>query len=321
MVVSPKIFFEHCYGDYAIAAVNVFTMEQVHGLFSAAERANAPFMVQLTPVARNYANARMLSAMIAAAAKIYPKAIYSVHLDHGNEEHAFDAISSKDYQSVMIDASHDDFENNVVRTRAVVERAHQSNIAVEAELGVLAGVEDDLDIAEEHSCYTRPSEVATFVKATGCDSLAVAVGTSHGAYKFSGGQGIQFHILKEIQDRLNGFPIVLHGGSAVNVKEIERINQAGGKLTEGAAGVAPEEIVESIKYGVCKINIATDTRLLWARVHREFFKDSPELFDPIIPGKEYIKEYGKFMQEKFELLGAAGKAEKIKSGNKIVFNR
>src|SRR5690606_29716485 len=231
------------------------------------------------------------------------------------------AISSKDYQSVMIDASHDGFETNVARTRAVVERAHQSGIAVEAELGVLAGVEDDLDIAQEHSSYTRPSEVAAFVKATKCDSLAVAVGTSHGAYKFSGGQGIQFQILKEIQEKLNGFPIVLHGGSAVNVGEIERINQAGGKLQEGAGGVAPEEIVESIKYGVCKINIATDTRLLWTRVHREFFKNSPALFDPILPGKQYIQEYGKFMEEKFELFGATGKADKIKSVNKKVFKR
>lgn len=321
MVVSPKIFFNDCYGEYAIAAVNVFTMEQVHGLFSAAERANAPFMVQLTPVARNYAHARMLSAMIDAAASIYPKAVYAVHLDHGNEEHAFDAINSKKYQSVMIDASHDDFETNVVRTRTVVEKAHQANIVVEAELGVLAGVEDDIDIAEEHSCYTQPSEVAVFVNATKCDSLAVAVGTSHGAYKFSGGQGIQFHILKEIQDRLNGFPIVLHGGSAVNVEEIERINQAGGKLTEGAAGVAPEEIVKSIKYGVCKINIATDTRLLWARVHREFFEQTPVLFDPILPGKEYMQEYEKFMLQKFELLGATGKAERIRANNKIVMSR
>src|SRR5690606_23543185 len=156
------------------------------------------------------------------------------------------------------------FETNVARTRAVVERAHQSGIAVEAELGVLAGVEDDLDIAQEHSRYTRPSEVAAFVRATGCDSLAVAVGTSHGAYKFSGGQGIQFNILEEIQQRLPQFPIVLHGGSAVNKEETDRINQAGGKLSEGASGVSPDQIVRSIAYGVCKINIATDTRLLWA---------------------------------------------------------
>lgn len=317
-MISPKVFFDDCYGRYAIAAVNIFTMEQVHGLFSAAQKANAPVMVQLTPVARNYAHAGMLSAMIGAAAKIYPKTVFSVHLDHGNEEHAFDAIRTGDYQSVMIDASHDDFETNVARTKKVVEEAHAKNIVVEAELGVLSGVEDDISIDEEHSSYTKPSEVAAFVGATDCDSLAVAVGTSHGAYKFSGEQGIQFHILEEIQNRLEGFPIVLHGGSAVNMGEIERINNAGGNLTEGAAGVSPEEIVKSIEYGVCKINIATDTRLLWTRTHREFFKNSPELFDPILPGKEYIKEYEKFMLQKFDLLGATGKADKLRSKQTIV---
>lgn len=322
MIVSPKVFFDDCYGSYGIAAVNVFTMEQVHGLFRAGQKANAPFIVQLTPVARDYARPQMLSAMIAAAAKIYPETVYSIHLDHGNEAHAFDAIKSGDYQSVMIDASHDDFEKNISRTKAVVDKAHQHKIMVEAELGVLAGVEDDISIDEEHSCYTKPSEVAEFVKATSCDSLAVAVGTSHGAYKFSGGQGIQFHILKEIQEKLNGFPIVLHGGSAVNTKEVERINLVGGKLIEGAAGVPPEEIVKSINYGVCKVNIATDARLLWTRVHREFFNDSPELFDPIIPGKEYINEYESFMLEKFDLFGATGKAEGIKKkmNNTILLN-
>src|SRR5690606_31420671 len=284
MVVSPKIFFKECYGDYAIAAVNIFTMEQVHGLFAAAVRADAPFIDQSTPAARNYAHPTMLSSMIAAAAKIYPKAVFSVHWDHGNEEHVLGAIDSGDYQSVMIDASHEDFDTNVSRTRAMVQRAHRESIAVEAELGVLSGVEDDLKISEEHSSYTCPSEVVEFVEATQCDSLAVAVGTSHGAYKFSGGQGIQFDILGDIQRRLDGFPIVLHGGSAVNVEEIERINAARGKLLANAAGVNPSEIVRSIEYGVCKINIATDTRLLWTRVHREYFRDYPELFDPIVPG-------------------------------------
>lgn len=316
MHVSPKIFFNDCYGDYAIAAVNVFTMEQVHGLFAAAERADAPFMVQLTPVARSYAQPRMLSSMIAAAAKIYPKAVYAVHLDHGNEEHVNDAIASGDYQSVMIDASHDDFRSNVSRTRKVVEKAHGADIAVEAELGILSGVEDDLEVSREHSAYTHPSEVVEFVEATRCDSLAVAVGTSHGAYKFSGDQGIQFDILGEIQRRLDGFPIVLHGGSAVNPKELERINAAGGQLTEGAAGVSPHEIVKSIGYGVCKINIATDTRLLWTRVHREFFRDSPEMFDPIVPGREYMQEYETFMVEKFDLLRATGRASKIRHSTK-----
>jgi fructose-bisphosphate aldolase class II len=142
--------------------------------------------------------------------------------------------------------------------------------------------------------------------------LAVAVGTSHGAYKFSGGDGIQFQILDEIQQRLPKFPIVLHGGSAVNMEEIHRINQAGGQLSQGASGVSPEEIVKSVAYGVCKINIATDTRLLWTRVHREFFKTTPELFDPVVPGKTYMGEYEKFMLEKFDLLGATGKVNDLK---------
>ncbi|MCK0146165.1 class II fructose-bisphosphate aldolase [Arenibacter sp. F26102] len=312
MQVSPKILFEHCYGKFAIPAVNVFTMEQVHGLFSSGERANAPFIVQITPAARNYAHPEMLMAMITAASKIHPKAVFSVHMDHGNEEHAFNAIQSNDYDSIMIDASHDSFNGNVKRTKAVVEEAHKKNIVVEAELGVLSGVEDDLSVDEKHAKYTQPSEVQEFVGLTGCDSLAVAVGTSHGAYKFSGGDGIQFKILEEIQRRLPNFPIVLHGGSAVNLEEIERINKAGGNLNEGASGVSPDEIVKSIAYGVCKINIATDTRLLWTRVHREFFRDTPELFDPVIPGKTYMGEYEKFMLEKFDLLGATGKVSDIK---------
>jgi len=312
MQISPKILFQHCYGKYAIAAVNVFTMEQVLGLFSAGERANAPFLVQITPAARNYAHPEMLIAMINAAAKIYPKAVYSVHMDHGNEEHAFDAILSNDYNSIMIDASHDNFADNVKRTKAVVKEAHKKGIVVEAELGVLSGVEDDISIDEKLAKYTQPSEVEEFVELTGCDSLAVAVGTSHGAYKFSGGEGIQFQILEDIQRRLPQYPIVLHGGSAVNEQEIKRINKAGGALREGASGVSPDEIVKSIAYGVCKINIATDTRLLWTRVHREFFSDTPELFDPVIPGKTYVREYEKFMLEKFDLLGATGKVSDMK---------
>jgi fructose-bisphosphate aldolase, class II len=311
MTVSPNVIYEKCYGKYAVAAVNVFTMEQIHGLFRAGQRANAPFLVQMTPVARNYAHSDMLLAMIDAAAKIYPRAMYGVHLDHGTESHAFDAITSGKYNSVMIDASHDSFNENVRRTKAVVDKAHKKKVFVEAELGVLSGVEDDISIDKKMAKYTQPAEVELFIEKTHCDSLAVAVGTSHGAYKFSGNQGIQFDILEEIQQRLPKFPIVLHGGSAVNQEEIERINESGGDLNEGAAGVSPDEIIKSISYGVCKINIATDTRILWARIHREFFRDKPEQFDPIIPGKEYMDAYEKFMLEKFDLLGATGKASQF----------
>ena len=312
MIVSTKEIFRNCYGKYGIVAVNVWCMEQIIGLFSAAQKANAPFIVQTTPAARNYANPEMLLAMISAAAKIYPDTVFAVHLDHGNLEHAFNCIDSGGYTSVMIDASHESFEQNIRITREVVQKAHVNNIVVEAELGILSGVEDDLIIDEKNSKYTKPSEVEEFVKRSGCDSLAVAVGTSHGAYKFSGEQGLQFDILKEIQKRLPGFPLVLHGGSRVNLEEIQRINDAGGQLGTGAKGVSDEELLKAIQYGVCKINIATDARLIWTRVHRVFFKQSPSLFDPVIPGKTYIEELEKFNLEKFELFKASGKANDFK---------
>ncbi len=312
MLVSTKDIFKKCYGKYGIAAVNVWDMEQIHGLFSAAQKANAPFIIQTTPVARNYASPEMLISMISAAAKIYPKTTFAIHLDHGNQEHAFQSIDSGDYTSVMIDASHEPFETNIAITKRVVEKAHLKNITIEAELGVLSGVEDDLAVDENQKKYTQPSEVEYFVKQTGCDSLAVAVGTSHGAYKFSGGQGLQFDILEKIQEKLPGFPLVLHGGSAVNKEEIQRINAAGGQLGIDARGVSDEELIKAIQFGVCKINIATDARLIWTRVNREFFKYTPAQFDPIIPGKTYMQAFEKFNLEKFELLGAVGKANGLK---------
>ncbi|MGQ7871123.1 class II fructose-bisphosphate aldolase [Sunxiuqinia sp. sy24] len=313
MLVSTKKLFQTCYGEYGIAAVNIWCMEQVHSLFRAAQKANAPFIVQTTPVARKYASSEMLLAMIAAASKIYPDTVFAVHLDHGNQEHAFDCIESGGYTSVMIDGSHETFRANVSLTKSVVEKAHAKNIAVEAELGVLSGIEDDLVVEERHKKFTQPSEVETFVAQTGCDSLAIAVGTSHGAYKFSGKQGLQFDILQEIQTKLPGFPLVLHGGSAVSFEEIQRINGAGGQLGTDARGVSSEELKKAIALGVCKINIATDARLIWTRVHREFFKLSPAQFEPIIPGKAYMDALETFNLEKFELLGAVGKATKIKS--------
>lgn len=308
--VSPKKFFAHCYGKYAIPAVNVFFMEQVHGLFAAAQESATPVMVQLTPVARNYAHPQMLMAMIEAAARIYPKALYAVHLDHGVEEHVFDAIGNR-YNSVMIDASHDDFETNVKRTKAVVEKAHQKGVAVEAELGVLSGVEDDMTVEEEAALYTHPEQAKEFVEQTACDSLAVAVGTSHGAYKFSGGKGLQFGVLEKIQNQLPGYPLVLHGSSRVNPADVLLINQYGGKLSESAGGVSDADLQKAIGYGICKVNIATDLRLLWTKTYRRFFGEQPDVFDPIVPGKEYMKAYKEFMIERFEVLGCKGKASAI----------
>jgi len=308
--VSPKVLFDSCYGKYSIAAVNVFTMEQVHGLFAAAQASATPVIVQLTPAARNYAHPKMLMAMIQSASEIYPETIFAIHLDHGVEEHIFDAINNG-YTSVMIDASHDNFETNIKRTRAVVEAAHNKNIVVEAELGVLSGVEDDLTVEEELAKYTDPNQAREFVTRTGCDSLAVAIGTSHGAYKFSGGKGLQFGVLEKIQQQLPGFPLVLHGSSGVNKKVITEINRFGGKLKENASGVTDEELKKAIQYGICKVNIATDMRLLWTKVHREFFFKSQDLFDPVIPGKQYMEEFKEFMIEKFEVLGCKGKSSSI----------
>lgn len=285
-------------------------MEQVHGLFSAAQETSTPIIVQITPAARNYAHPKMIMSMIHAASSIYPEALFAIHLDHGTEEHINEAINDT-YTSVMIDASHDDFITNVNRTKAVVNKAHLKNIMVEAELGVLSGVEDDMEVDTARARYTDPGQAKEFVARTGCDSLAVAVGTSHGAYKFSGGQGLQFPVLREIQAQLPNFPLVLHGSSKVNAEDVQAINRYGGSLQENASGVTDEELKKAISYGICKVNIATDLRLLWTKVHRKFFFEHPEAFDPVVPGKEYMKAYKEFMIERFEVLGSKGKTSTI----------
>jgi len=307
MRVLPSILFNKCYGKYAIAAINVWSMEQILALFKAAQESKAPFMVQMTPVAIKYGHQEILLSMINAAEEIYPEALFAIHLDHGNGKAVQKAISSGGFSSVMIDASHEPFEKNVAITNEVVERASAVGIEVEAELGVLSGIEDDLMVENESSRFTRPDEVVDFVSRTRCDSLAIAIGTSHGAYKFSGKQALQFNILHEIHKRLPGYPLVLHGGSAINRAEVNRINASGGKLGSGARGVPLLELKKAITYGICKVNIATDARLIWTRVHREHFLNSPENYDPLPPGKIYMSELEKLYKEKFELLGATNK--------------
>lgn len=314
MKVMPNILFNDCYGQYAIAAINVFTLEQVSGVFRAASHSASPVIIQTTPVARDYADPEMLLGMIAAAERSYPEVVYTLHLDHGNESHVAAALQVGGYTSVMIDASHDPMAENISRTRAVVSAAHRLGIFVEAELGVLSGVEDDLAVDTVSARYTRPEEAAYFVEQTQCDSLAVAVGTSHGAYKFSGDQRIRFDILAAIQQRLPGFPLVLHGASSVDPDELMRINRAGGRLAQGSRGVSDDEIARAIGLGVCKVNIATDLRILWARVHREFFAHQPELFDPVMPGRIYIDELEKLCVDKFKKLGSIGKAKTFLQG-------
>lgn len=302
MKVSILNLFSKAYGKYGIGAFNVFNAEQVHGVFRGASKADSPVIIQLTPVARDYLHPEMLQDIISAAEKIYTEVDFTVHLDHGNLNHCLQAIESGFYNSIMIDASHEPFGENIRQTSQVVKEAHAKGISVEAELGVLSGVEDHLSIDEKSAMYTDPRMAEEFVRRTDCDSLAVAAGTSHGAYKFSGGHGLQLNILAEIQKRLPYFPLVLHGASAVPRDEVNRINMAGGKISENAKGANDSELLEAIRLGVCKINIATDMRLIWTRIHREFFRDKPENFDFVIPGREYMDSLESFVYEKCNFL-------------------
>jgi len=306
MIVPTKTLFQHAYGRYALGAYNINNLEQIMGMFRGNIDSQAPFIIQLSKGARGYTDKRMLEAMIRAAEDVFPEAVFAVHLDHGDEQTCYECIESGFYSSVMIDASHASFEENVAITRRVVEAAHARGISVEAELGMLGGVEEDIQVDESHACLTDPDEAKVFVERTGCDSLACAIGTSHGAYKFSGGQGIHFDRVQAIQDRLPGFPLVMHGSSSVPQEEVARINAAGGRLKEGAKGVDPAQYLPAAKLGVCKVNIDTDGRLVWTRVHREYFRDHAEDFDLRGPGKLFMAEYAKFIASRNELLGSAG---------------
>jgi fructose-bisphosphate aldolase, class II len=305
MIVTTAQLFKHAYGKYGVGAYNINNAEQAMGLFRGCIASQAPFIIQISKGARKYTDKRMLEAIIRAAEQIFPEAIFAVHLDHGDEETCYDCINSGFYSSVMIDASHDPFDKNVEISKRVVEAAHKKGISVEAELGMLGGVEEDIKVEEGHACLTNPAEVQEFVKRTGCDSLACAIGTSHGAYKFKGKQSLHFNVLKEIQQRMPGYPLVMHGSSSVPQDEVKRINAAGGQLGN-AVGVDENEYLPAAKLGVTKINIDTDGRLVWTRVHREFFRDNPKEFDFRPPGKIFMDEYAKFIAHKNKMLGSAG---------------
>ncbi|RMF04958.1 MAG: ketose-bisphosphate aldolase [Chloroflexi bacterium] len=311
MIVTTDQLFKVAYGKFAIGAYNINNMEQTLGLFQGNVESQAPFILQISRGARKYANVKMMEAMIRAAEEIFPEAIFAVHLDHGDEETCYDCIDSGFYSSVMIDASHHPFEENVAITKRVVEAAHAKGVSVEAELGMLGGVEENIKVDEKHASLTDPDEAKAFVEQSGCDSLAVAIGTSHGAYKFSGSQGLHFDRIAEIQKRLPGFPLVMHGSSSVPQEEVARINAAGGKLA-GAKGVDEDQFAKAYPLGVTKVNIDTDGRLVWTRVHREYFRDEPEGFDFRKPGKIYVAEYAKFIAHKNQKLGSAGKLEMVR---------
>ncbi|MCX7819145.1 MAG: ketose-bisphosphate aldolase [Kiritimatiellae bacterium] len=312
MIVTTKELFAHAYGRYAIGAYNINNLEQCMGLFQGNVQSRAPFIVQISKGARSYTHKKMLEALIRTANEIFPDAIFAVHLDHGDEATCYDCIDSGFYSSVMIDASSEPFEKNVEITKRVVDAAHAKGVVVEAELGMLGGVEEHVSVAESDAKLTDPAQAEEFVKRTGCDSLACAIGTSHGAYKFSGRQTLHFEVLEAIQKRLPGFPLVMHGSSSVPKEEVDRINAAGGQL-KGTKGVDESQFKRAAQLGVTKVNIDTDGRLVWCRVHREHFRDHPENFDLRAPGKIFMKEYAAFIAHKNEVLGSAGQLDAVRA--------
>ena len=312
MIVTTAKLFKVAYGKFAIGAYNINNAEQCMGLFRGCMTSKAPFIIQISKGARKYTDKRMLEAIIRSAEQIFPDSIFAVHLDHGDEETCYDCINSGFYSSVMIDASHENFAKNAEITKRVVEAAHKKGISVEAELGTLGGVEEDIKVEDGLSSLTNPDEAEQFVKLSGCDSLAAAIGTSHGAFKFKGRQSLHFEVLTGIKTLLPGFPLVMHGSSSVPKEEVDRINAAGGKIA-GSMGVDINEYLPAAKLGVTKINIDTDGRLVWTRVHREFFRDKPQEFDFRPPGKTYMDEYAKFIAHKNEKLGSANKLDEVRA--------
>jgi fructose-bisphosphate aldolase class II len=311
MIVTTKQLFNAAYGKYAIGAYNINNLEQTMGLFHGSIDSQAAFIIQISKGARAYTHKQMLEGLIRSADIIFPQAIFAVHLDHGDEKSCLDCIESGFYSSVMIDASALPFEQNVEVTKRIVDAAHGRGIVVEAELGQLGGVEEHIKVSESNAKLTDPDQAMDFVRLTGCDSLACAIGTSHGAFKFTGSQGLHFEVLEAIQKRLPKFPLVMHGSSSVPQEEVARINAAGGNL-KGARGVNEEEFKRAATLGVTKVNIDTDGRLVWTRVHREFFRDFPEKFDLRDPGTIFMAEYAKFIAHKNEKLGSAGHLEEVR---------
>jgi fructose-bisphosphate aldolase, class II len=307
-IVTTKEMFAAAYkGGYAIGAFNVNNMEIVQGITEAAKEVNAPLILQVSSGARKYAKHVYLMKLIEAAIEDTGLPI-AVHLDHGDSFEICKSCVDGGFSSVMIDASHHSFEKNIEITRQVVEYAHARGVVVEAELGTLAGIEDDVVVEEGKESYTDPDQVEEFVSKTGVDSLAIAIGTSHGAYKFKGDAKLRFDILEEVQRRLEGFPIVLHGASSVIPEYIETINNCGGKMP-GAKGVPEEMLRKAAAMAVCKINIDSDLRLAMTATVRKVFAENPSEFDPrkyLGPARDEIKKLVK--HKLVDVLGCAGKA-------------
>ena len=319
LVTTTEMFKKAYDGGYAIGAFNVNNMEIVQGITEAAKEVNAPLILQVSKGARAYANHTYLVKLVEAAI-IETGLPIALHLDHGDSFEICKSCIDGGFTSVMIDASSKPFAENIELTKRVVEYAHDHGVVVEAELGALAGVEDEVQVSAEDSHYTRPEEVEEFVSKTGCDSLAIAIGTSHGAYKFTADQctrnekgelvppPLRFDILDEVVRRLPGFPIVLHGSSSVPQEYVKMINENGGKMPD-AVGIPEEQLRQAARGAVCKINIDSDLRLAMTGTIRKFFAEHPDKFDPreyLKPARANIKELVK--HKLINVLGCDGKA-------------
>ncbi len=309
LVTSKEMFKKAYEGGYAIGAFNVNNMEIVQGITEAAAELKAPLILQVSKGARAYANHTYLMKLVEAAV-IETGLPICLHLDHGDSFELCKSCIDGGFTSVMIDASSKPFEENVAITRQVVEYAHDHGVVVEAELGTLAGIEDEVKVEEGHASYTRPEEVQEFVERTGCDSLAIAIGTSHGAYKFKPGTKpqLRFDVLEAVEKNLPGFPIVLHGASSVPQNFVEEINKYGGNMP-GAIGVPEDQLRQAAKSAVCKINIDSDLRLAMTASIRKYFAEHPADFDPrqyLKPAREAIKQM--VMHKIVDVLGCDGKA-------------
>ncbi|MGM9522099.1 MAG: class II fructose-1,6-bisphosphate aldolase [Oscillospiraceae bacterium] len=309
LVTTTEMFKKAYDGGYAVGAFNVNNMEIIQGITEAAKDVNAPLILQVSSGARKYANHTYLVKLVEAAV-IETGLPIALHLDHGDTFELCKSCIDGGFTSVMIDGSSKSFSDNIELTKKVVEYAHDHGVVVEAELGTLAGVEDDVKVSAEDSSYTRPEEVEEFVTKTGCDSLAIAIGTSHGAYKFKPGTKpqLRFDILEEVSRRLPGFPIVLHGSSSVPQEYVKMINENGGNMP-GAIGVPEDQLRHAASLAVCKINIDSDLRLAMTGSIRKYFAEHPDHFDPrqyLKPARENIKAL--VTHKLIDVLGCAGKA-------------
>ncbi len=307
LVTTEEMFKKAYAGGYAIGAFNVNNMEMIQGIVAAAKEEKAPLILQVSSGARKYANPKYLKKLVEAAVEDSGLPI-CLHLDHGDSYDLCKSAIDDGFTSVMIDASHHAFEENIKITSEVVKYAHDHGVVVEAELGRLAGIEDNVNVSDANACYTDPDQVEEFVGKTGVDSLAIAIGTSHGAYKFKGEAKLRFDILEEVGKRLPGFPIVLHGASSVIPEYVAMINQYGGTMP-GAKGVPEDMLRKAASMAVCKINIDSDLRLAFTAAIRKHFAENPAHFDPrqyLAPARDLITECVK--HKLVNVLGCNGKA-------------